>query len=254
MSNWNWGKPEYNGIKVLILVLVLAFMGYFVFNSMHNNSLENTARVTKGGSALGGVKGGTLAACPDTGSHGLVPMIGAPLPTTTAGSASGATGVTGTFLPMDTANYLAGNFVLDNPYDCDMQVDMMKFSLHESFPMLFEGWERIRLMDTTAGQQFGATLALPATDAIHSMTFTNTPSTSGINFIIPAHTTERFSMYIDSYNLPPTLVPASANTFNVQFYAFNSHWYYGPFNLSYAPVTSPVMPLLMAGTITLVYP
>jgi hypothetical protein len=42
MNNSWWGKPEYSGIKVLVLVVVIAVAGYFVYQSQHKDALSNT--------------------------------------------------------------------------------------------------------------------------------------------------------------------------------------------------------------------
>ncbi len=47
----NWGGPEYNGVKVLVLAIVVGFAGYFVYNSMHKNAVENTGQVIDANSA-----------------------------------------------------------------------------------------------------------------------------------------------------------------------------------------------------------
>jgi len=46
------GKPEYNGIKVLLLALLLAVFGYFVFNYMNTGTLLGTGQVLQTGASL----------------------------------------------------------------------------------------------------------------------------------------------------------------------------------------------------------
>ncbi len=54
-----WGRPEYNGIKVLILAVVVAGAGYFAYNSSHNNGVDSSGQVVKSGS--GTINGSTTA-------------------------------------------------------------------------------------------------------------------------------------------------------------------------------------------------
>lgn len=67
-SSW-WGKPENNGIKVILLIIIIAVAGYFIYQNQHKNALSNTgAAGTLANSAgvAGSCMGVTLHPVPDT--------------------------------------------------------------------------------------------------------------------------------------------------------------------------------------------
>jgi hypothetical protein len=67
MNNSWWGKPENNGIKAIILIVVIAIAGYFIYQNQQTKSLENTGAVAlKNSSVPGSCMDIQLHPVPDT--------------------------------------------------------------------------------------------------------------------------------------------------------------------------------------------
>ena len=150
MSSW-WGKPEYNGIKALVLVVVVVGAGYFVYNSMQQNALENTGQVgskTPGGSGSGstgsatgvgtggnpaagtasGTASGTSKGTTAGGTTGRDPICLKGSTMTLTAAADNAT-FTGGPLYFDNNYQEGGHFIVTNPTDCPVTVKTIMFSV-----------------------------------------------------------------------------------------------------------------------------
>lgn len=239
MSFFN--DPKNNGIKVLMIVIVLAIAAFFVYTYMHDNALLGTGQVA----SLNG-RGGTGASLNGTGSTG-----GTSATTTTGGTNPGTTGTTTSkgsttgvtdprcdqstvvrlvpsyvagssvsSIPLNPGtgasnnDVAIGTFRLNNPGDCPMKVTMIKFVAHPSMvpSPTYSMLQNIRLVEASTGAAFGS--ALPFTTPIDMVG--NLPFTSTTGVIIAPHTSADFNLITDGRNVPP---PAR---FRIQMTAFNA--------------------------------
>ena len=140
-----WGKPEYNGIKLLVLVAVLFFAGKFVYDGMQQNSLGGKAQLVassgtgvptgagssttgaglnngKGGNPGGPGDGGTKDYCNgDRGGVGLAPSMNV-----SADNSSYSGGP----LYFDNNYQDGGHFRVENTSQCPIVVTSMIFSMN----------------------------------------------------------------------------------------------------------------------------
>lgn len=119
MSFWN--NQENNAIKVIIITLFVAGSGYFVYNSVHENSLDNLGQVVPVIRKNPGTRGGgsDTSKCIDTSAGiALNSMLAGTSPMTIVSTAAS----TAVNIPWMT-------FRLSNPSDCPVDVSRMSFLL-----------------------------------------------------------------------------------------------------------------------------
>lgn len=115
MSFWN--NQENNAIKVVIIVLFLAGAGYFVYNGVHENSLDNVGQIGRKNPATTGKV--DTSKCVDGGP--TTALTATPIGTSpiTVVSTAASTAVHVPWLTMR----------LTNPGDCPVDVSQMSFLL-----------------------------------------------------------------------------------------------------------------------------
>ncbi len=242
-------KPEYTPIKVIVLVIVLALAGYFVFASFHSEP-GNTGQVAKKGTPVSttttktSLQGTYSKTCDDTVLSVTLDPSFVP-----GSSATNMSLNSGTY---PNTNVALGTFRLTNPSPCPMTVHMMKFATHPSLVVSpnYSALQNIRLTVASTGAAFAAPVAFtsgwnPATgtwatpsDLTGSVTFTATTPV-----LIPAFSSEDFKFVADGRNVaPPTTVSiqlVEMHAMNVVFAGMaNDEVYPGSMGLVQGPLVS----------------
>lgn len=165
-QSW-WKGPEYNGIKVIVIVLVVALAGYFAYNGVQSDSLGNTAQLGKGKNPGG--KGSIL--CVDgMGSYALtVAKVGTSIPTSVTTSVGGV--AKGRWITIRVTN----------PLDCPVQVSNMEFELTSNYYTLPSPIQNLELVHVTtssgAGTRLNGMRQVPGTPLLPDMPTVLVPST-----------------------------------------------------------------------------
>lgn len=89
MDSW-WKGPEYNGVKMLIVVVFAIGAGYFIYNGIQQNALENTGKIIRNGTNVSSSSGVLDVSMGLTGTGTGAGTSGAG--TTGTGSGAGTTG------------------------------------------------------------------------------------------------------------------------------------------------------------------
>lgn len=145
-ASW-WKGPEYNGVKVIVLVAIIALAGYFAYNGVQSDSLSNTAQLGKGK----GTGRGSIPCIDGMGTYGLnVTKIGGSMPTSVTTSTGGV--IKGRWLTMQ----------VKNPLDCPVQVSKMEFELTSNYftpPSPIQNLELVHVVPgSSASSGFGTRL------------------------------------------------------------------------------------------------
>lgn len=52
-----FNNPQYNSIKIILLIVIVGFAGYFIFNNINNRAGDNSGKVFKNTNYTGGFAG-----------------------------------------------------------------------------------------------------------------------------------------------------------------------------------------------------
>ncbi len=235
MANKWWSGPEYNGIKAIILIVVIALAGYFVYNTMHQNSLENAGRVatdttgTTGGSGTtGGTSGRKPGGNPGTTGTGTTtgrgfcgdPGIAIALTTTLGGgptptsvtTATGGVTYPGVGISSATAPGQWLNFRLMNPGTCAVDVTKVTVELQTNDLTSWPPIQYVQLthnplvMGTVPTVAVGTTIVRPVVTATSTIAGTSTLvfSFPGTPVTIAPGAIEAFHVVSNSKNVSNT--------------------------------------------------
>lgn len=196
-ASW-WKGPEYNGVKVIVLVAIIALAGYFIYSNMQQGSLDNTGKIVRGsgtgtsgsstgsgtGTSTGTGTGGGSGGGPLTGKyHG-----GGRDPVCTKGStvaldpSADNASYAGGALYFDQNYQDGGHFIIDNNTECPLTVTQIAFSVSApAYPVA--GW-------TPLGGVYDPTTSTVGTLKLHvgsgvTPTTVITPGGSSITFNRP---------------------------------------------------------------------
>jgi len=222
-------NPENNSVKVIVLIIIIAIAGYFVYNQMHTSSLENVGKVISTGS--GSVPTGTTATpgVPGAGNPGagtgkggtggVDPVCNTGTTGSVLLSAAATAGPSPTSVTTSTGGVVGGhwlNFSLTNPSNCPIKVTKMQFNLMTNFVTSWPVIQNISVVDTTTSLMFGSALHPELTPTpLSPMTFTSVPGV-----IIAPGTTENFSLISDSRNVPDHTTAGAPTRFRLQLVEF----------------------------------
>ncbi len=226
-----WNNPKNKGIRAVIIIIVVAVAAFFVYKYSIGDSLAGTARVIGDKTATAASSASSSSGKGGTGGSGSDGTA-----TNNQGSGGGdqrqctkAT-VTSFTVAADNATFPAstvhfdkygedgGHFVVTNTTPCGITIKTLEFAMTSTFPAT--GWQPIgggsipgspmgglrlhegiavttgAMFNTPIGPVFGSALAVPGSDALHSMTFTDP-----VGYTIPAYSSEKFALEVDSYNI-----------------------------------------------------
>lgn len=166
-QSW-WKGPEYNGIKVIVVVLVVALAGYFAYNGIQSDSLGNTAQLGKGKNPGGGR--GSIPCVDGMGSYALtVAKVGTSIPTSVTTSVGGVA----------KGRWIA--IRVTNPLDCPVQVSNMEFELTSNYYTLPSPIQNLELVHGSAvvgsSTRLDGMRQVPGTPILPDMPIILVPST-----------------------------------------------------------------------------
>jgi hypothetical protein len=285
-----FNNPANNGLKVLLLTVVLAGAGAFAYQVNKNDALLGTGQVAS--TSMTGRRAATdkLTTSGTTGASSMGTTTG-----TTGGTTSGTSGTTTggsselscdtsttlTLIPsadlsftpgplhFDTSVQDGGHFVLRNPTPCQVKVTMISFEMLSTYPAktgAMVAWQPIggitpNSLKLHAGSSivgtplFGTALRSVSVGAapsfIRTMAFT---STAGIT--IPAYGTQPLALEVSSWNMqPPGTVAFKLHAFKaVKVLTGASLTWLQPTTI--LPTATTIVPasVVTAGTMVLVNP
>ena len=234
-----WKNPDSNGVKSLVVVVVLALAAFFVYKSMHTNALSNTGSVGVPPTAVGSGSGSGSGS--GTGTGTTVAGTTWTCSTTTAASSGGTLVITPD--PLFLSGNLThgstgtlGQFVVSNPTACPVTLLRMQFGLNDTTPT-----DVFKVAVFSGTSMFGNPILLvPTSTGIpnHSLVYTSTTS-SGL--LVPAGGSVTLSVQSSI-----AMTAVIGNSLTVQLYKLAGRDLTGtaPY-LWTAPTLSPVISSLM---------
>lgn len=244
-----FSNPENNGLKVLLLVVLVGVAGFFVYNTEEHNALRNTASVgtlvLRGSTSGTGVGIGTGTTGTGTRAVGtLGPCTGitaASLPGATLAPTTDAAFTATTVRPGDV-NTVIGQFTINNDTPCKYSLGALGFSFIPSVATtnmvsniaVYTTTGPLGTPPTTGTVMYGSVLPAPARDALRSMRYV-----PGTPLMIPPSSWVTLTVKSDVLSTAPV-----GENFKVQMYALRAT------NLTTSTVFNMVYPSTMASLIS----
>ncbi len=115
-----WNNPENNSLKMVIVLIIVAFAGSFIYYNMHEGALEGTGQVARKGADIQKKNTDPRSwKCLDGGAGITLSSSKVPAPTMTVVSTALSNAVRVPWL----------TFKIDNPGDCPVDLSKMSFEL-----------------------------------------------------------------------------------------------------------------------------
>lgn len=139
-----WKNPENNSLKLILVVIVIAVLGYFAYSNFHENGLEGTGKVVQKKRKTEDPKTWRCLDGGPTVALGVTKMGATPMPIVST--------------PLSNAVHIPWiTLRLDNPADCPVDVSQMSFELSSND---ITTWPPVQMMQL---MHLGSTVAVGGT-------------------------------------------------------------------------------------------